>query len=376
MTKRDPKKIMIITDAWTPQVNGVVRTMKRVIAECEAMGYEFEVVSPSDGFWTVPLPTYSEIKLALFARRKILKRFKAFKPDAVHIVTEGTLGIAGRAMCRKLKHPFSTSYHTRFPEYVSARFPFIPLSWGYAFVRWFHKHSSSVMVVTPSMRDELTDRGFKNVVPWSRGVDTDLFHPTKRIEPGTPGDPFEGFRRPVYLNVGRVAVEKNIEAFLKLDLDGTKVVVGDGPAYDHLKAKYQDARLLGPKFGEELAACYASADVFVFPSVTDTFGNVIIESQASGTPVAAYNVPGPKDTIPGSNAGILGDDLAEAARQAQSLSRTDCRTHAEKFSWRACAETFVSNLAPLPLSQHQQFWQRFQPNRGKKLARKESGNTI
>ena len=366
------KKIMIITDAWTPQVNGVVRTMQRVIAECEAMGHEFEIVSPSDGFWTMPLPTYSEIRLALFAKGKIKKRFEAFEPDAVHIVTEGTLGLAGRAMCRQMKHPYSSSYHTRFPEYVSARFRFIPLSWGYAFVRWFHKHSGSVMVVTESMRQELTARRFRNVVPWSRGVDTQMFHPSKRVEPGAPDDPYANMKRPVYLNVGRVAVEKNIEDFLKLDLDGTKVVVGDGPAYDELKAKYPEAQLVGPKFGEDLAAYYASADAFVFPSVTDTFGNVIIEAQASGTPVAAYNVPGPKDTIPGSNAGILGDDLAAAAREALTLSPEDCRRHAEKFSWRSCAETFISNLAPLPVPERKRFWQRIRFRRGKRLPAQET----
>ena len=367
---------MIITDAWTPQVNGVVRTMQRVIEEGKAMGHEFEIVSPSDGFRTIPLPTYSEIRLALFAKGKIRKRFEAFQPDAVHIVTEGTLGMAGRAMCLKAKFPFSTSYHTRFPEYISARFKFIPLSWGYSFVRWFHKHSGTVMVVTPSMRDELTERRFKNVVPWTRGVDTDLFHPAKRVEAGTPSDPFEGLPRPVYLNVGRVAVEKNIEAFLELELPGSKVVVGDGPAFDHLKAKYPGAHFLGPKFGEDLAACFATSDVFVFPSLTDTFGLVIIEAQASGTPVAAFDVPGPKDTIPGSNAGILGDDLAEAARRAISLNRDDCRAHAEKFSWRACAEMFISNLSPLPANQKRAYWQRLHARNGASARVQESGNTI
>ena len=367
-----PKKIMIITDAWTPQVNGVVRTMQRVIEECEAMGHEFEIISPSDGFWTIPLPTYSEIKLALFAKRKIKKRFEAFEPDAVHIVTEGTLGMAGRSVCLKARHPFSSSYHTRFPEYISARFPFIPLSWGYSFVRWFHKYSGSVMVVTPSMRDELTERRFKNVVPWSRGVDTKLFHPSNRINEGEAGDPFAGLKRPIYLNVGRVAVEKNIEAFLELDLEGSKVVVGDGPAFDHLKAKYPEAHFLGPKFGEDLATCFASSDVFVFPSLTDTFGLVIIEAQASGVPVAAYNVPGPKDTIPGSNAGILGDDLAAAARAALELSPEDCRRHAEKFSWRACAETFIANLEPLPVPERKRFWQKIRFRRRKRQPAQET----
>lgn len=367
-----PKKILIITDAWTPQVNGVVRTMQRVIEECEAMGHEFEIISPSDGFWTIPLPTYREIKLALFAKRKIKKRFEAFEPDAVHIVTEGTLGMAGRAVCLKVKHPFSSSYHTRFPEYISARFKFIPLSWGYSFVRWFHKYSGSVMVVTPSMRDELTERQFKNVVPWSRGVDTDLFHPTKRINEGEAGDPFAGLKRPVYLNVGRVAVEKNIEAFLELELEGSKVVVGDGPAFDHLKAKYPEAYFVGPKFGEELATYFASSDVFVFPSITDTFGLVIIEAQASGVPVAAYNVPGPKDTIPGSNAGVLADDLSTAAKQALLLKPEDCRRHAEKFSWRACAETFIANLEPLPVPERKRFWQKIRFRRRKSQPAREA----
>lgn len=361
----DPEKIMIITDAWTPQVNGVVRTMQRVIEECEALGHEFEVISPSDGFRTIPLPTYSEIRLALFAKGKIKKRFESFEPDAVHIVTEGTLGMAGRSVCLKMKHPFSTSYHTRFPEYITARLPFIPLSWGYSFVRWFHKYSGSVMVATASMRDELHARRFKNVVPWSRGVDTELFHPSKRIEEGADGDPFAGLPRPIYLNVGRVAVEKNIEAFLELDLDGSKVVVGDGPAFDSLKAKYPEAHFLGPKFGEELAACFASSDVFIFPSLTDTFGLVILEAQASGTPVAAFDVPGPKDTIPGSNAGILSDDLTAAARSALALSRGDCRTHAEKFSWRACAETFIANLSPLPNIERKRFWKKIRLRRKK-----------
>lgn len=350
-------RIMLITDAWEPQVNGVVRTMRRVIAECEAMGHEWNVVSPADGFKTVPLPTYSEIRLAIGAKKAIEERFDAFEPDAIHIATEGTLGMAGRAMCLKHKHPFSTSYHTRFPEYVSARFP-VPVSWGYAFMRWFHRYSGKVMVATPSMLDELQSRGFNNVVAWSRGVDTDLFHPSRRVSEGEPGDPFAGLQRPIFLNVGRVAVEKNIEVFLKQDLPGTKVVIGEGPQLAALKGKYRDVQFLGSKFGEELATCFASADAFVFPSLTDTFGLVILEAMATGTPVAAYDAPGPKDIIPGSGAGAIDDDLAAACMACLTLDRDKIRAYAETYSWRACAEAFIDNLAPLPVPERRRFWKR------------------
>ena len=350
-------RIMLITDAWEPQVNGVVRTMKRVIAECEEMGHEWEIVSPADGFKTIPLPTYSEIRLALGAKKSIATRFDIFEPDAIHIATEGTLGMAGRAMCLKHKHPFSTSYHTRFPEYVSARFP-IPLSWGYKFVRWFHRYSGKVMVATPSMRVELEGHGFNNVVSWTRGVDTHLFHPSKRIVEGAEGDPFKGLPRPIFLNVGRVAVEKNIEAFIEQDLPGSKVIIGEGPQLEELKKKYPDAHFLGAKFGDELATYFACADVFVFPSLTDTFGLVILEAMATGTPVAAFDAPGPRDIIPGSEAGMIDTDLAKASLACLDLNRTTARKYAEGYSWRACAEAFVENLAPLPVPERRRFWRR------------------
>ena len=358
-------RIMLITDAWEPQVNGVVRTMKRVIAECEEMGHEWEIVSPADDFLTMPLPTYSEIQLALFARSRISERFENFQPDAVHIATEGTLGLAGRAMCLKEKHPFSTSYHTRFPEYVSARFP-VPTSWGYSYVRWFHKYSGKVMVATPSMRAELEEHGFNNVVSWTRGVDIDLFNPSRRIEEGQPGDPFEGLPRPIFLNVGRVAVEKNIEAFAELDLPGTKVIVGEGPQLAELKRKYPKVKFLGARFNEDLATCFASADVFCFPSLTDTFGLVILEAMAAGTPVAAFDAPGPRDIIPGSNSGVISDDLAQACKECLNLDRQTTRAYAEGYSWRACAEAFIENLDPLPVPERKRFWQKIRLRRRKK----------
>ncbi len=360
-------KIMLVTDAWHPQVNGVVRTLNRVIEESEAMGHTFEVVSP-DGFKTVPLPTYSEIKLAIGARKEIERRFHEFEPEAVHIATEGTLGMAARAMCLKQNFPFTTSYHTRFPEYVSARFP-VPLSWGYGFMRWFHRYSGHVMVATPSMREELEEHGFGNVVSWSRGVDTELFHPDKRTN---MPDPFEGLERPIFLNVGRVAVEKNIEAFVELDLPGSKVVVGDGPQLEELKKKYPKVKFLGAKFGDELASCFAHSDVFVFPSLTDTFGLVIIEAMATGTPVAGYNAPGPKDLIPGSGAGFVSDDLRQAAIDCLDCDRDVTRKYAEGFSWKACAEAFISNLEPLPVPERRKFWKRLRRMRRREERDQES----
>lgn len=351
----DPKRIMIVTDAWEPQVNGVVRTLSRVTAELRAMGCEVEIVSPSDGYKTVPLITYSEIKLALWARDSVEERFKSFAPDAVHIATEGPLGWFARNVCLEHKFPFTTSYHTQFPEYVHARFWWIPLMAGYRYMRAFHDKSGRVMVATPTMMTMLQRRGFKNITAWSRGVDTEMFHPDKR---GIDGGVYPDLPRPVFVYVGRVAVEKNIEEFLALDLPGTKVVVGDGPQREDLMAKYPEAVFPGAKFGDELARYFADADVFVFPSRTDTFGLVILEAMATGTPVAGLVAPGPQDIIPGSGAGAVNDDLAIACREALTMDRVATRAYAEKFSWRACAEEFRRNLQPLPKPEKKRFWRR------------------
>ena len=346
-------RILIVTDAWTPQVNGVVRTLQRVTAECEAMGHRVEIIAPSDGFFTIPLPSYSEIRLALGAKREIERRIRAFEPDAIHIATEGTLGWAARSICMKWDWPFTTSYHTQFPEYVNARAPFIPVSAGYWVMRRFHRFSGRVMVATQTMRSTLEGRRFRNIVAWTRGVDTELFHPRLRdVDTG----PYAGMERPIWLNVGRVAVEKNIEAFLKLDLPGTKIVVGDGPQRDELVTAYPDAHFLGAKFGDELARLFADADVFVFPSLTDTFGLVILEAMATGTPVAAYPAPGPADIIPGSNAGVISEDLEAAAKACLDIDRDVARAYAERFSWRSCAQEFLRNLEVPPLPSRRRFW--------------------
>lgn len=347
-------RIMLVTDAWDPQVNGVVRTMKRVITECEDMGHTWDIVSPN-GFRTIPLPTYSEIRLAFGAKKTIEERFLEFEPDAVHIATEGPLGWAARSVCLRHKFPYTTSYHTRFPEYTAARFFFLPTWMGYMYVREFHKYSGRVMVATPSMRDELDAHGFKNLAPWTRGVDTDLFHPARRRE---DRGPFQEMPGPIWLNVGRVAVEKNISAFLETPLTGTKVVVGDGPQLEALRQKHPDVRFLGVKQGEELADCFANADVFVFPSLTDTFGLVILEAMSAGTPVAGFKAPGPRDLIPGSKAGAVDDDLHAACMEALRCDRDDVRAYAEGFSWRACAQQFIDNLEPLPVPERRRFWKK------------------
>ena len=351
-----PMRILLATDAWEPQVNGVVRTLTRVVSELRAMGHTVEVISP-DQFKTFPLPTYAEIKVAIGVYEPVQEHFKAFEPEAIHIATEGPIGLAARRICVEWKLPFTTSYHTRFPEYVSARLP-LPLAAGYAYMKWFHKPSGRLMVATPTMRDELAQHGFRNISAWSRGVDTEAFHPRR---PGEP-DVFEGLARPIFLSVGRVAVEKNIEAFLGLDLPGTKVIVGPGPQKEELEAKYPEAVFTGAKSGEDLAAHFACADVFVFPSLTDTFGLVILEAMASGTPVAAYPAPGPIDILPNSGAGVLAgsatEGLREACLEALNLDRKTVRAFAETFSWRACAEDFVRNLQPYPEPEKTRFWRR------------------
>ncbi len=346
-------RILLVTDAWAPQVNGVVRTLERLVDELRAIGCVVEVIAPSDGYVTVPLVTYSEIRLAIGAREDIEARFTRFAPDAVHLATEGPLGWEARAVCLKHGFPFSTCYHTQWPEYVTARFPFVPLAAGYGFVRAFHSRSGRVMVSLASMRERLERRGFRNLAPWLRAVDVDLFHPRLR---GDGGGVYAGLPRPIFVNVGRVAVEKNLEAFLNLDLPGSKVIVGDGPDRETLQARHPEVLFTGYKSGEDLARCYADADVFVFPSLTETWGGVMVEALAAGTPVAGFDAPGPKDLDRRFVA--VSDDLRAACLEALAFDRTGARTYAEGFSWRACAEDFRRNLAPLPPPQRRRLFAR------------------
>ena len=334
-----PLRIAIITDAAPPQVNGVVRTLGQLRKELERLGHDVLFITPGD-FHTIPLPTYPEIRLALFPGRGIARRLDRFQPDAIHIATEGPLGLSARRYCRRHDMPFSTSFHTRFAEYLHARTG-IPPSWGYRFLRWFHKPATTLMVATPSLRDELMGRGFQRAALWSRGVDTELFQP----RPELLEDHFLGLARPVWLYVGRIAVEKNIDAFLALDLPGTKLVVGEGPRLELLKKRHPNAHFAGPLFGEQLARAYAAADCFVFPSKTDTFGLVLIEALACGTPVAAFPVQGPLDVVAHAPVGCLHDDLATACQKALNADRGTCRDYALGFSWVACARQFLTNLA-------------------------------
>jgi glycosyltransferase involved in cell wall biosynthesis len=329
-------RVLISTDAWAPQVNGVVRTLETLGQELQRFGHEVQFVTP-DGFRTVPMPTYPEIRLALFARRAVGRVIEDFKPDAIHIATEGPLGLATRRNCMRRGISFTTSFHTRFPEYIHARFG-VPTSWSYAGLRWFHGPATAVMVATRTLERDLAARGFKNLRLWSRGVDTELFKPGLKDWLDLP--------RPVFLYVGRVAIEKSVEEFLKLKLPGSKLVVGDGPQLGELRVKYPEVRFTGPKFGQELARHYAASDVFVFPSRTDTFGLVILEALASGLPVAAHPVQGPIDIIGGNDAvGALSEDLGAAALTAMRLKPEACRAFAMDFAWEACTKQFLAHLA-------------------------------
>jgi glycosyltransferase involved in cell wall biosynthesis len=359
----------MVTDAWKPQMNGVVRTLMQTVQECERAGHTVEIISPADGFWTLPLPTYPDIRIAPFAKREVERRLVMFGPDAVHIATEGPLGWAARGLCLKWGMPFTTSYHTKFPEYVHARFPFIPLSWGYKFVRSFHNAGGRVMVTTPSMVEFLEKRNFHNLAPWARGVDLKQFSPKLRFRKTDEfdADVYKDLPRPIFINVGRVAVEKNIEAFLALDLPGSKVVVGDGPLLAGLKKKQSvNAHFVGAKFGVELARYYADADVFVFPSKTDTFGLVIIEAMATGTPVAGYPVSGPIDIIPDSGAGVVSEDLQQAALDCLELDRKIVAKYAQNYSWKKVAADFIRYLKPEAEPQRRRRWRR--ARRGLKIA--------
>jgi glycosyltransferase involved in cell wall biosynthesis len=332
-------RILIVTDAWKPQVNGVVRTLSTVVEELRAMGHVVEVIGP-DRFRTVPCPTYPDISLSLLPRRRLVRLIEAFKPDALHIATEGPLGLSARRWAKQTGFAFTTAFHTRFAEYIQARTG-IPVRPIYAWMRRFHGASHGTMVATQSLRDELSSRGFRNIRSWSRGVDLDLFKPLPREEWDLP--------RPIFIYIGRVAVEKNIGAFLNLDLPGSKVVVGGGPQLASLQREYPNVTFTGPRYGEALARAYAGADVFVFPSLTDTFGLVLLESLACGTPVAAFPVTGPKDVLTNSDGkiGSVNPDLRVAALDALTADRLACRVHAERYSWRACAEIFLSHLVPL-----------------------------
>jgi glycosyltransferase involved in cell wall biosynthesis len=330
-------RILIASDAWHPQVNGVVRTLSKVSAELAALGHEVRMVTP-DLFRTIPAPSYPEIRLALWPRRGVQRAIEEFRPDAVHLATEGPLGWAVRRYCLRHGWPYTTSYTTRFPEYLRARWR-IPLAASYAVLRALHNRGAGTMVATETMRQELRGRGFDKIVPWTRGVDTDYFKPVE--------EPVLDYPRPIWLYAGRVALEKNLEAFLDLELDGTKVVVGQGPQLQSLRAKYPDVVFTGYRTNGELARTYASADVFVFPSRTDTFGLVMLEALASGVPVAAFPVPGPLDVIGDTGVGVLDEDLQKACQRALLIPRELCRRHALRYSWRRCAEKFLENLAPI-----------------------------
>jgi len=329
-----PRSVLIVTDAWYPQVNGVVRTIEKTAEELRKLGIRVDLITPAD-FRTVPMPGYTEIGLSLTTRGPVIRRVEALAPESIHIATEGPLGWIVRNHCVRNKIPFSTAYHTQFPEYVRARVPF-PLWAGYRIVKHFHRPATACLVGTPYLKAVLAERGFTNIEVWTKGVDTTLFSPSRRVATAYPG--------PVFLYVGRVAVEKNIEAFLQLDLPGTKLVVGDGPSCKALKAAYPKVTFLGVRHGEELADLFASADAFVFPSRTDTFGLVLLEALASGTPVAAYPVTGPIDVIGQAPVGVLHNDLRTAALKALDVPRDACRTYAEAFSWENSAAQFLSHM--------------------------------
>jgi glycosyltransferase involved in cell wall biosynthesis len=343
-------KIALITDAWRPQINGVVTTLQTITQELRRFGHNVETFTP-DQFRNWPCPGYAEIRLALTCGPSLRKRLSEFEPDAVHIATEGPLGLAAKSWCRKNRIPFTTSFHTRFAEYVKLRIG-MPLGFGYALLRWFHGGSERVMVPTQALLDELQGRGFRNLVLWSRGVDTELFKPTAKDVLPEP--------RPHFTYVGRLAVEKNLEAFLALDLPGTKILIGDGPQREELEAKFPDALFLGYKFGDDLAFHLQDADVFMFPSRTDTFGLVMLEALACGVPVAAYPVRGPLDVILDEKIGCLDEDLGKAALSALEKLPEDCRNYAARYSWSNCARQFESYLAPIGrvVSRPVAWWQR------------------
>ena len=331
-------RILIVSDAWFPQVNGVVRTLSVVVEKLRAGGDTVEVIGP-DRFRSMPTPGYAEIRLAIAPKRRLAQIVTDFEPEIIHIATEGPLGWAMRALCRRNAWPFTTAFHTRFPEYLEARTR-IPADWSWRVMRRFHEAGAGTFAATASLRQELTRRGFTKVRAWTRGVDLERFRPGE-------GDAWLGLPRPIFLYAGRVAIEKNIEAFLALDLPGSKVVVGDGPALPALKQRFPQVTFTGYRDNGSLARSYSGADVFVFPSRTDTFGLVLLEALAAGTPVAAFPVTGPIDVITDPRVGALNEDLRAACLKALECDRAACRLHAEAWSWDACVAQFRAALVPI-----------------------------
>jgi glycosyltransferase involved in cell wall biosynthesis len=332
-------RIALVSDAWQPQVNGVVRTLTTTVGELRRAGHIVETITP-DGFTTIACPSYPEIRLAIAAGRQVARRLEGFVPEAIHIATEGPLGWAARRWCVQRGLPFTTSFHTRFPDYLAVR-THLPVGLFWASLRRFHARAARVFVATATLEAELRDRGLARLHRWERGVDRALFHPDG---PGLPE--LDGIAGPLLLHVGRVAPEKNIEAFLAADLPGTKIVVGDGPALATLRTRYPAARFLGALHGERLAAAYRAADALVFPSRTDTFGLVMAEALASGTPVAAFPVAGPVDVV-GPGAGVLHDDLRVAVEGALRLDRGAVAAFGQRFDWTRCTAQFVGGLTPI-----------------------------
>ncbi|EDY86943.1 glycosyltransferase [gamma proteobacterium HTCC5015] len=341
-------KLMFVSDAWFPQVNGVVTTMSTVIETLRNEGHEVDVIQPSQ-FYTVPMPTYPEIRLSMDVWR-VGEKIARFKPDRLHIVTEGPLGLAAMRYMSRRGMSYTTAFHTKFPEYTNARFPFVTVPFGYRVMHAFHKHSERVMVATDSVRKELEHWGFDNVVTWSRGVDTSVFRPLDADDE----NPLAHLDGKVAIYVGRIAPEKNIQAFLDVDYEGHKVVVGDGPSRAKLEAQYPHVHFVGYQKGRDLARYFAAADVFVFPSLTDTYGVVMLEAMACGTPVAAFPVSGPLDVVNDGVTGVLDEDLSRAMTRAERLSSDDCIAQARSNNWEKTAQFLLRNMVPANWSQQVQ----------------------
>ena len=329
-------KILIVTDAWYPQVNGVCRTLKNLGDELKKIGHQVEYIEPNQ-FFTVPMPKYNEIKLSLNVWPRVGILISKADADIIHIATEGPIGIFAKRYCVKNKLKFTTSYHTQFDKYLKLYYPYLPIKLAQKFLKGFHSKAEKILVTTQSMKDELQDIGFDKdkMDVWTRGANHGAFQKPKKIN--------LEYKRPIYLYVGRVSIEKNIRAFLDLDLEGTKLVVGKGPDLDKLKKEYPEAIFKGERTNGELASYFASSDVFVFPSKTDTFGIVIIEALKCGLPVAAYPVAGPKDIFNGTNIGSLNNDLKKAALEALKSDRSACIEHAKKYTWENCAKIFLNS---------------------------------